>query len=211
MSATLDLYEKARRHLARRDSVLKQLVSRVGPCTLRPDPDGFGVLVRSVVSQMISTAAAVTVSGRLLALLAPHGGLTPDGVLALPEESLRSAGLSGSKARSIRGIATAASDGSLPLGRFDDLDDTAATAALTRLHGIGAWTAEMFLIFGLGRTDVLPVGDFGLRAGFKEQYGLDDMPGAALLRERAEPWRPYRSIATWYLWRSRGFVPQSEE
>src|SRR5262249_44777238 len=145
------------------------------------------VLVRSVVSQMISTAAAVTISGRLEALLAPHGGLTPAAVLAVPEEGLRGAGLSGSKARSLRAIAAAAAHGSPPLGRLDGLDDEAATAALTALHGVGVWTAQMFLIFSLGRADVLPTGDFGLRAGVKEQYGLDDLPGPALLRERAEP------------------------
>jgi len=206
---TPDLYGKARRHLARRDPVLKRLMAAVGPCTLRPDPDRFGVLVRSVVSQMISTRAALTIGTRLTALLAPHGGLTPPAVLAVPEEALRGAGLSGSKVRSIRAIAAAVADGSLPLAGLDG-DDAAATAALTRLHGVGVWTAEMFLIFGLGRPDVLPVGDFGLRAGVKEQYGLDALPGPALLRERAEPWRPYRTVATWYMWRSRGFVPQSD-
>src|SRR3954447_1218259 len=101
--ATLDHYEKARRHLARRDPVLKKLITAVGPCTLQPNPDGFEVLVRSVVSQLISTAAARTISGGLIERLGPHGGLTPAGVLALPEETLRGAGLSGVKARSNRG------------------------------------------------------------------------------------------------------------
>jgi DNA-3-methyladenine glycosylase II len=210
MSATLDPYEKARRHLARRDPVLKRIIAAVGRCTLQPNPDGFTVLVRSVVSQLISTAAARTIGDRLLERLAPHGGLTPSGVLALPEESLRGAGLSGVKVRSIRGIAAAALDGSLPLDRFDELDDATATAALTRLHGIGAWTAQMFLIFSLGRLDVLPTADLGLRAGVKDQFGLDALPAAAHLTQLAEGWRPYRTVATWYFWRSRGFVPQSQ-
>ncbi len=202
-------FVKARRRLSRRDPVLGRLIRAVGPCTLRPNPDGFQTLVRSVVSQMISTKAALAISGRLESALAP-AGLTPAGILAASEETLRGAGLSGAKARALHDLAGRAIDGRLPLDDLPRLSDAESVALLTQVRGVGVWTAEMFLIFSLGRLDVLPVGDFGLRAGVQETYSLPEMPNAAALRERAEAWRPYRTVATWYLWRSRGFVPQSE-
>jgi DNA-3-methyladenine glycosylase II len=166
------VYARARRHLSRKDAVLRPLIARVGPCTLQPDGDGFGSLVRAVVSQLISTQAARSILARLEAAV---GELTPAAVLAAGEERLRGAGLSGAKARALADLAGRVREGLLPL---DELD-------------------------------VLPVGDFGLRAGVRDVYKLANLPGPAALREVAEPWRPYRSIATWYLWRSRGFVPQS--
>jgi DNA-3-methyladenine glycosylase II len=210
MSEFAAVFHKAQRHLARRDPVLKRLIGLVGPCTLQPEPDGFLVLVRAVVAQMISTKAAAAISARLLGLLG-KAGLTPAAVLKAGEAKLRGVGLSQAKARSLLDLAGRARSGALPLADFPSLSDEEVIGHLMPVRGIGRWTAEMFLIFSLGRMDVLAVDDFGLRAGVRDHYGLAELPGRAFLRTHAEPWRPYRSIATWYLWRSRGFVPQSGE
>ena len=203
------VYAKARRHLARRDVRMKELTAHVGPCTLKPEPAGFVVLVRSIVAQLISTKAARTISARVEAACGP-AGITPASLLALGELKLREQGLSGGKARGILDLAARAADGRLPVERLPEMSDEEAMGRLIEVQGIGAWTAEMYLIFSLGRLDVLPVGDFGLRDGVRQLYGLEGMPGKAKLTELAEPWRPYRSVATWYVWRGRGFVPQSE-
>jgi DNA-3-methyladenine glycosylase II len=201
-----DAFLRARRHLARKDPVLRDVIGRVGPCTLEAAGDRFAALVRAVVAQMISTAAARTIFARLETVV---GRLTPEAFLAAGEERLRGAGLSGTKARGLADLAAHVTDGRLPLERLDELADEEVIARLVPVRGIGRWTAEMFLIFSLGRLDVLPVDDFGLRAGVRDEYGLKELPGRAALRELAEGWRPYRSVATWYMWRSRGFVPQS--
>jgi DNA-3-methyladenine glycosylase II len=203
-----DLFRKAQRHLARRDPVLKRVIAAVGPCTLRPDPDGFRMLVRAIIAQMISTKAAASIFARVEQVAGT--ALTPAAVLALSEPALRAAGLSGTKARALADLAARVADGRLPLDRLPKMTDDEVIARLVPVHGIGRWTAEMYLVFCLGRPDVLPVDDLGLRAGVQEQYGLPDLPGRVPLRERAEPWRPYRSVATWYFWRGRGFVPQSD-
>ncbi len=199
---------KARRHLARRDPVLKSLMRQVGPCTLRHEPDGFAALVRSIIAQQISTKAAAAIQGRLVLTLG-EPGLQPAALLALSDEQLRGAGLSASKARALRDLADKIAAGALPLLHLPDLDDEAVIDLLLPVRGIGRWTAQMFLIFSLGRPDVLPVDDLGLRAGVQRAYALAALPDRAALTELAEPWRPYRSVATWYFWRSRGFVPQS--
>ena len=203
-----DEYAKAQRRLARRDPVLRRLIRAVGPCTLRPDPDSFRVLVRAVVAQLISTKAAAAVFARLLEALGP-AVLTPAAVAAVSAEALRGAGLSRTKAGAIADLAARARSGALPLADLPRLPDEEVVAHLLPVRGIGRWTAEMFLIFSLGRLDVLPVGDFGLRAGVQELYGLEELPGREALHARAEAWRPYRAVATWYFWRGRGFVPQS--
>jgi DNA-3-methyladenine glycosylase II len=202
-------YRAAVRHLAASHPALARVVKAIGPCTIRPDPDLFAVLVRTVISQQISTKAARSIGQRLLAALGRRG-LTPAAVLALADEALRAAGLSAAKRRSIRALAAAAADGTLDLAALPRMDDAAVRAALLPIHGIGPWSVDMILIFGLGRLDVLPVGDLGLRMGVKELYGLAAPPGPRELEELAEAWRPYRTIATWYFWRSRGFVPQSD-
>jgi DNA-3-methyladenine glycosylase II len=210
MNTTPGDYRRAQRHLARRDPVLKQLIAAVGPCTLWHNPDGFAALVRSIISLQISTRAAAAIHGRLEATLG-NGGVTPRRVLRLSNEALRAAGLSAAKARSLRDLAEKVHDGSVQLDALDALSDEEVIAQLIPVRGIGRWTAEMFMIFSLGRLDVLPVTDWGLRVGVQRQYGLAEPPDTALLSERGEQWRPYRSIATWYFWRSLGFVPQSEK
>src|SRR5260370_1275114 len=201
-------HRTARRHLARRDALLKQLMQRVGPCALTVDPDHFGVLARSILAQQISTKAARAIHGRLLQAL-PRSGLKPTAFLRLTDEKLRAAGLSANKVRSLRDLAEKVHTKVVPLARLHAMEDEEVIAHLLPVRGIGRWTAEMFLIFSLGRLDVLPVDDFGLRAGVRDVYALPELPDKAFLIERGEAWRPYRSIATWYFWRSRGAVPQS--
>jgi DNA-3-methyladenine glycosylase II len=198
---TPDVYQKAQRHLSRRDPVLRRLIRTVGPCTLRPDLDHFKALARSIIAQQISTLAARSITARL-AQAVGAAGVTPAGILAVPEAQLRGAGLSASKARSLRDLAGRVYSGALPLHELPALDDKEVIARLVEVWGIGPWTGQMFLIFSLGRLDVLPVADFGLRAGVQRQYELAQLPDRQRLEELAEPWRPYRSIATWYFWRT---------
>ncbi|MCS7046078.1 MAG: DNA-3-methyladenine glycosylase [Gemmataceae bacterium] len=202
-------YEKARRHLARHDAVMKRLIDSIGPCTLHPDHDHFGTLVRSIIAQQISTKAARAIAERLVKVLGRRG-LRPESILEASDETLRGAGLSANKARSLRDLAQKCCDGHVPLRRLADLDDEAVVETLTLVHGIGRWTAEMFLIFSLGRLNVLPVGDYGLRAGVQKHYQLGRLPDRDTLTALAQPWRPFCSIATWYIWRSFGNVPQSD-
>jgi DNA-3-methyladenine glycosylase II len=201
------MFAKAQRHLSRRDPVLKRLIKQIGPCTLVPNPDGFSVLVRSIVSQQISSKAARSISARLEESL---GGIRPKNLLRAKDETLRAAGLSVAKTRAVRDLAEKVHGGEVPLNRLPEMPDEEVIECLLPVRGIGRWTAEMFLIFSLGRFDVLPVGDFGLREGVRRQYELDEQPGKQELEKLAEPWRPYRSIATWFMWRSFGPVPQSE-
>jgi DNA-3-methyladenine glycosylase II len=202
--------QKAKRHLRRCDPQLAQLIKRVGPCTLQPDGDAFPLLVRAIIAQMISTKAARAIGARVLAALHPHG-VTAAAVAAASEDCLRGAGLSRAKVLALKDLANRGLSGALPLDGLAQMSDEDVIDALVPVRGIGRWTAEMFLIFSLGRLDVLPVDDLGLRAGVRDVYELPELPGRAELRERGEVWRPYRSIATWYFWRSRGAVPQSKD
>jgi DNA-3-methyladenine glycosylase II len=209
MSLHPEVIQKARRHLSRRDPALKQLLKQIGPCTLQPTGVSFHLLVRAIISQLISTKAARTISGRLAAAVR-NGEVTPATVLELELDALRALGLSGSKARALHDLAGKVTSGDLPLEELAEMTDEEVTARLLPVHGIGRWTTEMFLIFALGRLDVLPVDDLGLRAGVRDLYQMAELPDRKALRELAEPWRPYRTVATWYFWRSRGGVPQSK-
>jgi DNA-3-methyladenine glycosylase II len=209
MPAKLPDYRPAQRHLARRDPVLKRLIAAVGACTLKPDRDHFALLVRSIISQQISTRAAMSIRTRLEQALQPHG-LKPEPILAASDELLRTAGLSANKARSLRDLAEKVHTGAVPLGKLHRLPDEEVIEKLIPVRGIGRWTAEMFLIFSLGRLDVLPVDDLGLRVGVQRQFKLLEQPTRKVLEEQGEAWRPFRTIATWYFWRSLGAVPQSK-
>jgi DNA-3-methyladenine glycosylase II len=199
---------EAEAHLARSHPVFARLVEKIGPCTLQSDPRLFGVLVRSVVYQLISVQAARTIVGRLEAVL-PLADWTPEGFRAVTDERLRGCGLSGGKVRTVRALSEHAHTQPAALAGLHAATDAEAVKRLTAVHGVGPWTAQMFLIFGLGRTDVLPVGDLGLRQRTQEQFRLTAPPNPAELEVMAGPWRPWRTVATWYLWKSRGFVPQS--
>lgn len=201
-------YERARRHLSRRDIVLRPLLKLLGPCTLQLETAGFAALARSIVAQQISTHAARAIIGRLELALGSPGWMAP-AVLALSEDQLRAAGLSAAKVRSVRDLALKVEDGTVPLDRLSEMDDESVIAALIPVRGIGRWTAQMFLMFSLGRPDVLPVDDLGLRSGVRRHYDLDELPDRALLTEIGERWKPYRSIGTWYIWRSLGGAPDA--
>jgi len=195
------LYDRARRHLQRRDPLLKGLMQRIGPCRLVPNPDHFGLLVRSIISQQISTKAANNISQKLIA--GPcQGTLSAAAIVAASDEALRGVGLSASKAKSVRHLAEMVHGGQLNLAELPELDDEAVIQRLLPVRGIGRWTAEMFLIFSLGRLNVLPVDDHGLKSAVRQLYDLPTLPDRARLRQLGEVWGPYCSVATWYCWRS---------
>jgi DNA-3-methyladenine glycosylase II len=180
----------ARRHLRAADPVLARLIDRVGPCTLAPRRDYFHAICQSIITQQISLRAAATVQRRFRDLF-PRRRPTP-----------AAAGLSPQKLRYIRGVAEASAAGQVPTRRLRQLSDEQVIEVLDALPGIGRWTAEMFLIFVLCRPDVLPVDDLSLCSAVQRAYGLRRRPDAARLIRLAEPWRPWRSVASWYLWRS---------
>jgi DNA-3-methyladenine glycosylase II len=202
-------YVRARRVLLRRDPVLAAIIRRHGPCGLgavRDRFDHFSMLVRAIVFQQLSTKAATTIHDRLIALL-PGAQPTPLGLAALSDEQLRSAGISRQKAAYLRDLCRKVGCGDVPLDDIDALPDEAVIAALTKIKGIGRWTAEMFLIFRLQRPDVLPLDDLGIVNAVRKAYGLRKRPKPDRLRKLGEAWRPYRSIASWYLWRSLDNAP----
>jgi len=188
------------RHLRRVDPHLRAIIDRVGPCRLEPHPDRFDALVSSIIGQQISSKAAASINQRLVALGgAPH---QPARLIQLGEASLRTVGLSSAKARYVLNLAEAVASGQVPLDDFDDSwDDQAITQALTAVKGIGVWTAEMFLIFALNRRDVLPASDLGVRVALRDRHGLDELPRPRDCHALAESWRPYRTIASWYIWK----------
>ena len=180
---------------------MARLIERVGPFTPRPPmEDQFSALVRSIMYQQLAGAAAAAIHGRLLALF--DGRLTPAAMHTMPLEKLRSAGLSGSKAASVKDLAARVLDGTVPLGDEDGMADDEIVARLSSVRGIGRWTAEMFLIFQLGRLDVWPVDDYGVRKGYARAHGLADLPKPKELAQLGEVFRPYRSVAAWYCWRA---------
>jgi DNA-3-methyladenine glycosylase II len=201
-------FADAHRHLSRRDPRLKELIARVGPCTLKPRRDAFRVLCSSIVSQQISTKAAASISRRVRALCGP-GGIRPHTLADVSDDQLRAAGLSRSKLLSMRSLQQFFLDSPGLTRRLRRMPDEEVIEALIPVRGVGVWTAQMFLIFCMGRPDVLPTADYGVQAGVRDIFGLPELPKAKVLEELAEPWRPHRTAASWYFWRSRGFVPQS--
>jgi DNA-3-methyladenine glycosylase II len=191
----------AERALARRDPVIRRLVRAAGPCTLgtRRQRSHFDALVRAIVYQQLAGRAAAAIHGRFLALF-DGTRMTPEAVLALTEPQMRAVGLSGAKVASIRDLAAKSLDGTVPLRGFTRLDDDEIVARLSSVRGIGRWTAEMFLLFQLGRPDVWPVDDLGVRNGYRIAYELPEMPSAKELMPLGDAYRPYRSVAAWYCW-----------
>jgi DNA-3-methyladenine glycosylase II len=188
--------------LSRRDPVIRDLMRVHGKCGLADAQHGdpFGALMKAIVSQQLSTKAADTIFKRLIALF--DGVPTPSALAALTDAQLRSVGLSGQKLRYMRDLAGKVQDGSLPLSALEAMTDEEVVVALTQVKGIGRWTAEMFLMFRLHRPDVLPVDDLGIVKAVQKAYGLRKAPSADRLNKIGEVWRPYRSVACWYLWRS---------
>jgi DNA-3-methyladenine glycosylase II len=195
-------YTRARRTLARNDPVIASLMREHGACGLADaqHTDPFKALVHAIVAQQLSTKAAATIEARFAGL---YGGVpTPDKVAATADEQLRAVGLSGQKTGYVRDLCRRISDGSLPLDALDAMPDEEVVKALTQVKGIGRWTAEMFLMFRLHRPDVLPVGDLGIVKAVQRAYRLRKVPTPERLTRIGEAWRPYRSIACWYLWAS---------
>ena len=195
-------YTRASR-LLRRDPVMAALIRRHGPCGLADAlrVDHLAALVRAIIFQQLSTKAASTIHSRLVALL-PEGKITAEGILGLTDDQFRSVGVSRQKSLYLRDLVSKLQSGELQLEGIESLDDEAVVAALTGVKGIGRWTAEMFLMFRLHRPDVLPVGDLGIMTAVQKAYGLRKRPTPERLRKLGDAWKPYRSIACWYLWRS---------
>jgi 3-methyladenine DNA glycosylase/8-oxoguanine DNA glycosylase len=185
--------------------MLGALIERVGPCLLRPrrTQSLFAAVARAIVYQQLSGSAAATILGRVQALYAPKRFPTPRDILATPPERLRAAGLSTAKTAALRDLAERSLDGTVPtMRRVRLMDDHEVIERLVQVRGVGRWTAEMLLMFRLGRGDVLPVSDLGIRKGFALTFGNRRLPAAITIERRAERWRPYRSVACWYLWRA---------
>jgi DNA-3-methyladenine glycosylase II len=197
----------AAEELAKIDPVMASLVDQHGPPELRRRRSTLGAaaghfeaLAESILYQQLAGSAAAAIHRRFVEALG--GAVTVEAVLRTPEPALRGAGLSGSKEVAIRGLAVAVDEGRLPLDRIARMPDDEIVRLLSEQRGIGPWTAEMFCIFRLGRLDVWPVTDYGVRKGYARAYGLGDLPAPRVLRELGEPFRPWRSIAAWYLWRA---------
>jgi DNA-3-methyladenine glycosylase II len=191
----------ARRHLRKNDPVMKRLIDVIGPFTLKVDRDRFKMLVRSIISQQISGKAARSIRQRLESLVAPEK-ISPHNLAALTAEQLRSAGVSPQKAGYLHDLAAKVDSGIVRLHRIVRMSDDDAIAELVQVKGIGVWTAQMCLMFSMGRLDVFPHDDLGIRSALKNLYCLADLPDKEASLEIARPWRPYATIASWYCWRS---------
>ena len=204
-------YVRAGRILARRDPVLRALIQRLGPCRMadRQHADPFKALIHAIVSQQLSTKAAATIAARFAALFGDEFP-TPLQVLRMSDERLRAVGLSGQKIGYIRDLCERIRKETLKLDSFERMADDQVIAALTQVKGIGRWTAEMYLMFRLHRPDVLPLGDLGIIRAVQKNYRLRQAPTAGRLEKIGESWRPYRSVACWYLWASLHNEPMKD-
>jgi DNA-3-methyladenine glycosylase II len=192
-------------HLIAADEVMARLIRRVGPCALKPKPSRspFEALVSAVTHQQLNGTAAMTILKRVLALYPGKRFPSPEDLLATPDEKLRAAGLSRAKTAAIRDLAAKTIEGIVPTSAaIRKLSDVEILERLTSVRGVGPWTVEMLLIFTLGRKDILPVSDYGVRKGFALTYGWKDLPTPRELLEFGERWSPHRSTAAWYLWRA---------
>ncbi len=199
------MHKKALHHLTETDATLANLIAQVGPCRLRADRQttAFEALVEAVCHQQLTGKAAQTILGRIKAIHPHRPFPTPDDLLGTPDDTLRAAGLSRAKVAAVKDISVKTLDGVVPEPKaLAKLDDAEIIERLTTIRGVGQWTVEMLLIFKLGRMDVLPVDDFGVRKGFMLTYRKRDLPKPAVLLKHGERWRPYRSVASWYMWRA---------
>jgi 3-methyladenine DNA glycosylase/8-oxoguanine DNA glycosylase len=201
---TSDDMARARRALMRRDPVLAAIIRKYGACGIRAarETDIFCGLVEAILSQQLSTRASATIYGRLRALLPNGGAPTPEALLPLSDEALRAVGLSRQKTGYMRDLSTKVLEGSVRTDGLGGMSDEEIVSELTKIKGIGRWTVEMILIFRLARPDVFPVGDLGIVKAIQKAYGLRTTPDAKRMERLAERWRPYRSVASWYLWAS---------
>jgi DNA-3-methyladenine glycosylase II len=192
-------------HLRASDESLAMLIDRIGPFALelKPADSLFEALLRSIVYQQLHGKAAATIHGRVLGELAKHGGATPAALTKATDAALRSAGLSANKLLAVRDLAAKCQEGTVPsLKEARKLGDDELVTRLTGVRGIGPWTVHMLLIFHLGRPDVMPTGDFAIRLSFKKLYHKRKDPSPEVILKHTRRWQPYRSVASWYLWRS---------
>lgn len=192
---------KAILHLKKADPVLASVIGRVGSYRIQYRDPSFETLVRSIVYQQLSGKVARVIFERLGAAV-PGGKITPARILKLTPARMRKCGLSKQKTAYIRDLARKTARGKVNFESLLDLPDDAVIECLTQVKGIGVWTAHMFLMFALQRPDVLPTGDLGIRSAIRKAYGLEELPHPNKIEELAMPWRPYCSVASWYLWRS---------
>ena len=205
---TPDYWDEACRHLAKRDRVMKKLIPQFGEGRLQARGDAFTTLARSIVGQQISVKAAQSVWDKFAALLTgPSTRIQPAAVLGLEVADLRGAGLSARKVEYLSDLAKHFEEGSVHVRQWAQMDDEAIIEELVAIRGIGRWTAEMFLIFHLMRPNVLPLDDQGLLNGISQNYFSGEPVSRAEAREVGEAWAPYRSVATWYIWRSLDPLP----
>jgi DNA-3-methyladenine glycosylase II len=204
-------YERARRLLMRRDPVLRDAIKRIGPCLMadRQRKDHLTALVGAIVSQQLSTKAAATIFGRFAALFPDHHISSAEAIDAVSDEQLRAVGFSGQKVGYLRDLCARIRDGRLDLNALDALSDEDVIARLVAVKGFGRWTAEMFLMFRLHRPDVLPAGDLGIVNAIQRLYGMRKRPKPDRILKMGEAWRPYRSVASWYLWQTLRNEPLS--
>jgi DNA-3-methyladenine glycosylase II len=195
-------HRKAINHLRKVDPVMADVIARVGRCTLTPRTEWthFDALVRSIVYQQLSGKAAATIHGRVLQLIG-DGAEAPSKIVATSHEKFRAAGLSNAKANYVRNLAEHVLDGSLPVESLHELTDQEIIDALVQVKGIGKWSAQMFLMFRLGRPDVLPEIDLGIQKGIQKAYRMRKLPTPKQVLARGAKWAPYRTIGSWYMWR----------
>jgi DNA-3-methyladenine glycosylase II len=191
---------KAINHLKKSDSVLAGIIERIGPCRIEFGEPTFASLAEAIVYQQLNGKAALTIFNRFADLAGRP--LMPEGILKLTEAQMRSAGLSKQKLSYIRSLAELTARGEVEFHRFPDMPDEKVIEELTRVKGVGTWTAQMFLMFTLRRMDVLPTGDFGIQMAMRKHYRKRKIPKPAVMEKIARPWSPYRTIACWYLWKS---------
>jgi len=197
---------KARAHLSKADPVLAQIIAEVGALGIQPRRERFQALVRTIIFQQLAGAAANAIYGRFVGLFPGVEFPSPEQVIAKTDAELRSVGLSEKKALYIKDLAAHVRDGKLNFHRFHRMTDEEIVADLTQVKGIGKWTAEIFLMFNLGRPDVMPADDLGVQNAVKRHYRMRQRPNRKRLLKHAERWRPYRTAAAWYLWRSLDIV-----
>lgn len=209
MIANVKTLSLASAHLAAIDPVLAPIINNAGPPDIKPHKNYYQELVDSIISQQLSVKAARSIERRFCELFGSTDFPPPEKILEKSVEELRTVGLSGAKAAYVRDLAQHVVDGRLKFGHLDRLSNEEVIAELTAVKGIGEWTAHMFLMFCMGRLDILPVGDLGIRNGIQKLYGLDHIPGPAEIHEiaTANSWSPYESVASWYVWHSLDNAP----
>ncbi len=210
MSAAEDIYQQAADHLSQHDPVLAPVIARVGLCTIRPHRNYYQELVDSIISQQLSIKAANTIERRFCELFGGSEEFpSPEAILTKDVDTLRTAGLSRGKAMYVRDLAQHVVDGKVRFDHLDTLSNEDVIKELTAVKGVGEWTAHMFLMFCMGRTDILPIGDLGIKNGVQRLYGWDHQATSQEITDLAAKnhWHPYESIACWYIWKSLDNAP----